>query len=68
MKKYQIYVDGCDDDTTIYEDLTEEEYEFLNKIAQKITKTSRSRCMPRMTITEFDSRYMSIDHYNYEEE
>ena len=53
MKKmYEISVHGCDDSTTIKQELTFEEYEFLNTIAEKITETSSYGCMPTMELEE----------------
>lgn len=53
MKKtYVISVDGCDDSTIIREELTLEEYELLNTIAEKITNASEYGCMPTMEIEE----------------
>ena len=50
MTKYTISVDGCDDSTTISEELTKEEFEFLERIKEKINKTSTYQCMPTMEI------------------
>lgn len=53
MKKiYEISVHGCDDSTTIKQELTFEEYELLKEIAEKITNTSYYGCMPTMGIRE----------------
>ena len=53
MKKiYEVSVHGCDDSTTIRQELTFEEYEFLNTIAEKITNASEYGCMPIMEIEE----------------
>lgn len=53
MKKlYLVSVDGCDDSTTIEQELTFEEYDFLNMIAEKITIASEYGCMPTMEIKE----------------
>ena len=53
MKKtYEISVHGCDDSTIIREELTLEEYEFLNMIAEEITNASSYGCMPTMEIEE----------------
>ena len=47
---YEISVHGCDDSTTIKQELTFEEYELLKEIAEKITNTSTYGCMPTMTV------------------
>lgn len=53
MKKmYEISVHGCDDSTTIKQELSFEEYELLKEIAEKITNTSTYGCMPTMGIKE----------------
>lgn len=53
MKKiYEILVYGCDDTTVIRQELTLEEHEFLNMIAEKITNASDYRCMPTMELEE----------------
>ena len=53
MKKiYEVSVHGCDDSTTIRQELTFEEYEFLNTIAEEITNASSYGCMPTMEIEE----------------
>ena len=51
-KIYEISVHGCDDSTTIRQELTFEEYEFLDTIAEKITNASNYICMPIMEIEE----------------
>lgn len=52
ISQYEVSVDGCDDSTTIRQELTFEEYEFLNTIAEKITNTSNYGCMPTMQVEE----------------
>ena len=53
MKKmYEISVHGCDDSTTIKQELTLEEYELLKEIAEKVTNASTYGCMPTMGIEE----------------
>ncbi|MEM0173682.1 MAG: hypothetical protein QXI16_04155 [Sulfolobaceae archaeon] len=51
-KKYKIIVDGCDDETIIIKELTEEEFKLIKSVADEITDTSESQCMPRMEIKE----------------
>ena len=53
-KKYEIIVEGCDDNTIIYEELTKEELDFLKHIQSKINETSTYGCMPTMKIYECD--------------
>lgn len=52
-KKYEIIVEGCDDNTIIYEELAKEELEFLERIQSKINETSTYGCMPTMKIYEY---------------
>ena len=52
-KKYTISLDGCDDSTIIFEELTKEELEFLKRIQSKINETSEYGCMPTMEIIKF---------------
>ena len=54
MTKYTISVDGCDDSTIIFEELTKEELEFLKRIQSKINETSNYGCMPTMEIIEYN--------------
>ena len=51
-KLYDISVHGCDDNTYVEMELTQQEYELVKKIADKITETSTQQCMPRMYINE----------------
>ena len=51
-KIYEVSVHGCDDSTTIKQELTFEEYELLKEISEKITNTSSYVCMPTMVIEE----------------
>lgn len=49
-KLYEISVDGCGDSTTIEMELTQVEYELVQKVANAITNASTYGCMPRMSI------------------
>ena len=53
MKKYLITVIGCDDETEITQELTQEQFELLKVVADKITSKSSYGCMPIMEIKEF---------------
>lgn len=57
--KYDIIVDGCDDSTKITRELTEQEFQFLQTIAQEITKESTYDCMPTMTVCLEGKRWES---------
>ena len=47
-----IYVEvrGCDDSTSVQVEATEDEHEFLKRLAEKITETSSYSCMPTMNV------------------
>lgn len=48
--RYQIAVHGCDDSTIIETTLTNDEAEFLKRIAEAITRASSYQCMPVMYV------------------
>lgn len=52
MSLYKIELCGCDDHTSFIEEITDEENDFLVKIAIKANKTSTYGCMPTMHIYE----------------
>ena len=45
-KKYRILVHGCDDSTIIEKELTEDELDLIQSVAQDVTETSEYICMP----------------------
>ena len=51
-KKYEIILDGCDDSTKFEMELTNEEFELLNKVSVKSNEASKYCCMPRMYLCE----------------
>ena len=51
-KKYEIILDGCDDSTKFEMELTNEEFELLEKVSSKANETSTYCCMPRMYVCE----------------
>ena len=51
-KKYIIVMDGCDDSTKFEMELTNEEFELLNKVSAKSNEASKYCCMPRMYLYE----------------
>lgn len=53
-KKYRVEVYGCDDSTSVEEELTDREYDFLKRIADNITNASEYGCMPTMNIRKVD--------------
>lgn len=53
MKKYKIFVSGCDDSTEVVLKLTDEQVEFVKGLADEVTKASSYRCQPTMEIFEY---------------
>lgn len=49
-QNYEITLNGCDDNTIFYMELTDEEYELLKRVSNKANETSYCGCMPRMYI------------------
>lgn len=50
MKEYQIRNIGCDDTTVGSFELTEDQYEFLKSVFEKLNKHSYYACMPTIEI------------------
>jgi hypothetical protein len=49
--KVRISLNGCDDSTEFnMEDVTQEQYDFLQRIAEKSKETSTYGCMPTMDL------------------
>lgn len=53
-RKYEITVTGCDDETVVYMELSAQEYELINRLADLISTRSAYSCMPVMDIEEAD--------------
>lgn len=51
-KTITLRVDGCDDTTTVYLEVTEEQETFLREVAKQVTATSEYICQPRMRIKD----------------
>lgn len=51
-KKYEISLVGCDDETFFEMELTEGEFNLLNRVSELSKETSEYRCMPKMYIEE----------------
>lgn len=49
-RKCKITVYGCDDDTSIEIELSYDEYQIIQIVADLITEASEYRCMPTMEI------------------
>ncbi len=52
MKKYKIRVSGCDDDTEIEFEMSDEVAVVVKEIAQKITEAAKTHCQPNMSVEE----------------
>ena len=52
--KYEIILEGCDDDTFFIMELTEQEYELLVRVSEVANATSTYGCMPRLFIRKCD--------------
>ena len=53
-RKYEITVTGCDDETTVHMELSDQEYELIDRLADLISTRSTYSCMPVMEIGEAD--------------
>ena len=53
MKKYKIENSGCDDVTIDFFELTDEQYEFLKSIFEKLNQKSEYVCMPTIYIEPY---------------
>ena len=53
-RKYEITVTGCDDETTVHMELSDQEYELIDRLADMIYDSSAYSCMPVMEIEEAD--------------
>lgn len=53
MKKYKIENSGCDDVTIDIFELTDEQYEFLRSIFEKLNQKSEYVCMPKIYIEPY---------------
>lgn len=56
MKKlwYEIEVIGCDDSTVFEMELSQKEFEIVNRVAEKCNENSTYDCMPRMEIKQIE--------------
>ena len=51
-RKYEITVSGCDDETSVTMELTAQEYDLIDRLADLILDRSEYSCMPVMEIGE----------------
>lgn len=47
----EISVDGCDDSTIVTMEMSNDEYVFLQRLADLVNETSNYRCMPTIELT-----------------
>ena len=52
MERYMIILEGCHDNTTFFMPMTEEEKNFLQKIASLSQEFSECDCMPTLKIVD----------------
>jgi hypothetical protein len=52
MKRYEISLNGCDDITRFNIELTEEEFNLINRIRDLSHEHSSYSCMPTMEIKD----------------
>ena len=50
----EISVNGCDDSTIVTMEMSNDEYNFLQKLAELVNKTSHYSCMPTIELTTKD--------------
>ena len=52
LVKVSVY--GCDDSTIVTMEMSNDEYDFLQRLADLVNETSRYSCMPTMELTTKD--------------
>lgn len=50
----EISVDGCDDSTIVTMEMSNDEYGFLQRLADLVNETSYYSCMPTIGLTTKD--------------
>ena len=50
----EISVDGCDDSTIVTMEMSNDEYDFLQRLADLVNETSHYSCMPTIGLTTKD--------------
>ena len=50
----EISVDGCDDLTVVTTEMSNDEYNFLQRLADLVNETSHYSCMPTSKLTTKD--------------
>jgi hypothetical protein len=52
--KVSIKVSGCDDETEILMEMTEEQFAFIQEVANKVTEESTYHCQPTMSVFKIE--------------
>ena len=55
----EISVNGCDDSTIVTMEMSNYEYDFLQKLVEIVNKTSTYNCMPSIELTIKDREWKS---------
>lgn len=64
MSKYAIIIAGCDDCTAFSMELTEQEFEVVNRLAEIANKASQYECMPTMEVATWENRRKYTNYYD----
>lgn len=56
MSTYKICLHGCDDCTVFEMELTQKQYDLLQKVSEKSIETSTYGCMPTLGIEKVDRK------------
>ena len=51
MKKYNVYISGCDDDITVEMELTPSQLKTIELLESKVSEISVGGCQPTMEVT-----------------
>jgi len=52
MKRVQIRLCGCDDETELLMDVTDEQRAFLEELAKRSAEASEYGCQPRLKVAD----------------
>jgi hypothetical protein len=59
-EKYKITLEGCDDSTYMYVDLSPSEYDLIKRVSDLSHMISTYGCMPTMSIRLLDKSELDI--------
>jgi len=62
FKKYLVSLNGCDDETYIALELTDEQFRIIQKLSKMSEKSSGYSCQPTMSVEE----YPNLEKYEKE--